>query len=214
MDFEQALDRWAARPTPLPGAPDELEPCVLGPAGGGVPLVLPDAPGSRDAAALVLLFPDAQGEARLVLIERAGGRHVHAGQVALPGGKRDAGDDFPDGTALREAAEEVGLDPVAARVTIAGRLDTVDVRVSGHHLVPVLATAPSEPRLAPDRREVARLVCVPVRHFLSGSPIELVDEVRDGWRLRYGAYRVGDLSVWGATARVLGQLGAVLGGRR
>ena len=68
------------------------------------------------------------------------------------------------------------------------------------------------PVLTPDPREVAAILRVPVRHFLPGAPIEIVEAERDGWRLRYGAFPVGEHHVWGATARVLGQLGAVLGG--
>jgi hypothetical protein len=81
-------------------------------------------------------------------------------------------------------------------------------------MVPVLAVAGSEPALHPDPREVAELLRVPVATFLPGAPIQLVEEVRDGWRLRYGAYLVGRHRVWGATARVMGQLGAVLGDER
>jgi hypothetical protein len=49
-----------------------------------------------------------------------------------------------------------------------------------------------------------------VRHFLPDAPIEILEAQRDGWRLRYGAFLVGGHEIWGATARVLGQLGAVL----
>jgi len=160
---------------------------------------------------LVLLYPDAQGEAHIVLQVRPSGDHVHAGQVALPGGKREPGDTFPEGTALREAAEEVGLDAVTAGVMTVGRLDTVDVRVSGFWLVPVLAIAERVPALAPDPAETAAILTVPVRHFLPDAPIEIVDEQRDGWHLRYGAYHVAGHHVWGATGRVLAQLGAGLG---
>ena len=51
---------------------------------------------------------------------------------------------------------------------------------------------------------------VPLRHFLSGAPIEIVEEDRNGWRMRYGVFPADGLRVWGATARVLGQLGAIL----
>ena len=61
-----------------------------------------------------------------------------------------------------------------------------------------------------DRHEVASILLVAVRHFLPDAPIEIVEAERDGWRLRYGAYPVGGHQIWGATARVLGQLGAVL----
>ena len=78
-------------------------------------------------------------------------------------------------------------------------------------MVPVIAVAETEPELHPDPREVAELLRVPVATFLPGAPIEIVEEVRDGWHLRFGAYLVGPHRVWGATARVMGQLGAVLG---
>jgi 8-oxo-dGTP pyrophosphatase MutT (NUDIX family) len=165
----------------------------------------------RDAAALVLLYASPDGEAHVVLTVRPGGDHVHAGQVALPGGKREPDDSFPIGTALREAQEEIGLDAAAAGVRTLGTLAAIDVLVSGFVMVPVLAVTGMEPRLHPDPREVVELLRVPVRTFLPGAPIEPVEEMRDGWRLRYGAYRVGPHRVWGATARVMGQLGAVLG---
>jgi 8-oxo-dGTP pyrophosphatase MutT (NUDIX family) len=142
---------------------------------------------------------------------RPDGDHAHAGQVALPGGKRETGDDYPVGTALREAGEEVGLNAEAARVTVLGRLDIVDVRVTGFLMVPVLALAEREPAFVADPREVAAVLSVPVAHFLPEAPLEIVEEDRDGWRLRYGAFPVQGLRVWGATGRVLAQLGAVLG---
>lgn len=209
MQFDHVHARLSRLPAPLPPPPATLEPEVL--RQGRLPSPA-DRPGTiRDAAALVLLYPDVEGEAHIVLTVRPGGDHVHAGQVALPGGKREPGDRFPEGTALREASEEVGLDVAAAGVTTLGLLESVDVRVSGFLMVPVLAVAPQAPLLVPDAREVAELLTVPVRHFLPGAPIEIVDEEREGWRLRYGAFPVAGHRVWGATARVLGQLGALLG---
>jgi hypothetical protein len=78
-------------------------------------------------------------------------------------------------------------------------------------MVPVLAVAERAPVFVADDREVATLLTVPVQHFLPQAPVEIVEEDRDGWRLRYGAYPVDGYRVWGATGRVLGQLGAVLG---
>jgi 8-oxo-dGTP pyrophosphatase MutT (NUDIX family) len=211
MRFELVEHRLRHLPDPLPPPRPEIDAQILarGPMPEGMRRAM-DGP-TRDAAALVLLYPDADGEAHLVLTVRPGGSHVHACQVALPGGKREPGDAFPHGTALREAQEEVGLDVDVAGVVILGVLDVVDVRVSGFMMVPVLAVARREPNLVADRREVARLLTVPVRHFLPGSTVEIVEEDRDGWRLRYGAYPVAGHRVWGATGRALGQLGAVLG---
>lgn len=212
MRFEEARRRLATLPDPLPPGPAALDPVAVIEAGELPPWARrpADFP-PRDAAVLVLLFPGTDGEAHLVLIERPADDHRHAGQISFPGGAVDPGDDFPVGTALREAAEEVGLDAEAAGVEVIGRLGTVDVRVSGFLLVPVVALAAREPALTPDPREVAAILRVPVRHFLPQAPIEIVETERDGWRLRYGAFPVGEHRIWGATARVLGQLGAVLG---
>ncbi len=211
MLLVDAVARLRVHPDRLPAPPVETEAHVVGRAvstGGPRPR---DVPAVRDAAALVVLYPDAAGEAHLVLTERPRDLRRHAGQVSFPGGRRDPGDTFPVGTALREAHEEVGLDAERDPVTILGTLDVVDVRVSGFLLVPVLAVAAREPRLTPDAQEVAAILRVPVRHFLPSAPIEVVEAERDGWRLRYGAYPIGPHRIWGATARILGQLGAMLG---
>ncbi len=211
MRFSIARQRLERLPSPLPQPRPDIEAHVLA-AGRRTRRARAAAQGAtRDAAALVLVYPDAAGEAHIVLMVRPDGDHVHAGQVALPGGGREVGDDFPDGTALREAAEEVGLDAVAAGVAVLGRLDVVDVRVSGFLLVPVVAAAERAPRFRAEPREVAGILEVPLRHFLSDAPVEVVEEDLDGWRLRYGAYPVQGHRVWGATGRILGQLGAVLG---
>jgi len=211
MHIDLARDRLTHLPSPLPAARPEIDAHILkaGPLPPGARRD-PDAP-TRDAAALILLYPDAAGEAHIVLTVRPSGDHIHAGQVALPGGKREDDDTFPEGTALREAFEEVGLDAKAAGVTMLGVLETIDVRVSGFMMVPVLAVAEREPQLRADAREVAELLAVPVSHFLPDAPVEIVEEDRGGWHLRYGAYPVAGHRVWGATGRALGQFGAVLG---
>jgi 8-oxo-dGTP pyrophosphatase MutT (NUDIX family) len=211
MQFETALERLSSLPDPLPAPPPAIDAVLLGRLDQLPPWVRDSASAPpRDAAVLVLIYPAPDGEAHLVLTERPAGDLRHAGQVSFPGGAMDPGDDFPIGTALREAAEEVGLDPATAGVRVLGVLDSVAVRVSGFALVPVLAVAEREPVLVADQREVASILLAPVRHFLPDAPIEIVEAQRDGWRLRYGAYPVGRHQIWGATARVLGQLGATL----
>ncbi len=209
--LSDAAARLSRLPSPLPPPPRAIDAHVL----GGPDRLPPWARGApvpvRDAAVLVLLYPGPGDEAHLVLIERPSSDLRHPGQVAFPGGAMDPGDDFPVGTALREACEEVGLDPIAAGVRTLGVLDEVDVRVSGFRLVPVLSIAERAPLLVPDEREVAAILRLPVRHFLPSAPIETVEADHGGRRLRYGAYPVAEYQIWGATARVLGQLGAVLG---
>lgn len=166
----------------------------------------------RLSAVLVLIFPDESGEARVLLTARPEADIRHAGQVAFPGGATDAEDADDVATALREAREEVGLDPAEAGVEVVGALDPVVIPVSGFRLVPVLALAARRPALTPDPREVLAVFDAPVERFLPGAPIDLVErEVETGLRIRYAAFDVDGHHVWGATARILGQLGAVLG---
>jgi 8-oxo-dGTP pyrophosphatase MutT (NUDIX family) len=210
--FDDVVARLSPVPEHLPPPPSELMPAVIADP-EGVPGRAPNFPDGprRDAAVLILIYPDANGDAYLVLTERSPGGHRHAGQISLPGGAIDAADTSPTAAALREAAEEVGLDPVQAGVTVAGVLPLADVRVSGFMVAPVVAFAERPPELTPDGYEVASVFAAPLAAFMGGAPIEIVTDVRDGFTLRYGAYRVGDRLVWGATAMMLGRLGAFLG---
>ncbi|MDQ3554936.1 MAG: NUDIX domain-containing protein, partial [Chloroflexota bacterium] len=146
MHIDEVRRRLTLLPAPLPSGPPMIDPLILGQSG-----TRPDRPRRtagrtpRDAAGLVLLVPGLDGEAHVILTVRPGGDIRHPGQISLPGGAAEAADDFPVGTALREAAEEIALDPAAAGVEILGTLDTVDVRVSGFMLVPVVAVAARAP---------------------------------------------------------------------
>ena len=111
---------------------------------------------------------------------------------------------------MREAAEEVALDAGAAGRARRRLLDRFWIPVSDFEVTPVVAVARARPVLVASPAEVARIVEPPVDRFLPGAPVEIVERTIRDWPLRYGAYDVDGLSVWGATARILSQLGAVL----
>ena len=172
MRFADAARRLADLPDPLPPPPPALQPGIAGDTRGDASRAMPSWPTpTRESAVLVLVFPDATGEARLVLTERPGTVTHHAGEVSFPGGARESTDDSPETTALREAAEEVGLDATAAGVWVVGRLEEVAIGPSGFRLTPVLALAAHEPALVPDAREVAAILTPPLASFLPGAPI-------------------------------------------
>lgn len=185
-------------------------PTTVGPGPLRPPVLPPDPVAARPAAVLVLLFPDEVGDARVVLTERVTRDGHHGGEVSFPGGRAEPGDADLAATALREAAEEVALDRVAAGVRVIGQLERFWIPVSNHEVTPILALAERRPDLVPSPDEVARIVEPRIVDFLPDVPFEIVERTVRGWALRYGAYQVDGLSVWGATARILSQLGAVL----
>jgi 8-oxo-dGTP pyrophosphatase MutT (NUDIX family) len=207
MRFADAAARLSVLPERLPAPPPQLVPRLVNPSESG-PTLPPLPPGPRrDAAVLVLIHPDSDGEAHVVLIERSTGDHRHAGQIAFPGGAVDPADESIIATALREAREEVGLDLAQARGRVVGSIAPIDVRVSGFRAHPVIALAQATPLLEPDLREVAHVFSAPLAAFLPSAPIEVITAERDGVQLRYGAFRVAGHIIWGATAGILGGLG-------
>ncbi len=113
-------------------------------------------------------------------------------------------------TALREAREEVGLDVEAAGVEVVGRLDALWIPPSNFLVTPIVAVAARRPVFMADPREVAAILETPVAAFLPDVPPVIVDPDPRGRPLRYGAYIVEGRIVWGATAAILGQLGALI----
>lgn len=155
----------------------------------------------RPAAVLVGVSIGASGPA-VLLTKRASGLRHHPGQIAFPGGKIDAGDDGPTGAALREAREEIGLDP--ARVTALGHLPSHET-VTGYMVTPVLSlVAPFDP--VPQAGEVAEVFAVPLAHLADPASYRVE---RRRWLGQWRAYYTvpwGPYYIWGATARILRQL--------
>ena len=211
MRFDEVVHRLEPLPLVLPEGPAALIP-VMADTGGARPRPSWDSNegSARPAAVLVLLFPDDTGEARLVLTERADRGGHHSGEVSFPGGREEPEDADIVATALREAAEEVGLDSIAAGVRVLGLLPVQWIPVSNFTVTPVVAVAERRPLMTPQLSEVAAILEAPVRAFLPGAELLQVEREIRGWQVRYAAYPIDGLAVWGMTARVLGGLGAWL----
>jgi 8-oxo-dGTP pyrophosphatase MutT (NUDIX family) len=156
---------------------------------------------SRMAAGLLLLYPGASDLA-IPLTVRASGLARHAGQVSLPGGATDPGETLAQ-TALREAAEEIGVDPSAVRVL--GELTPVHVIVSGFTLHPIVGVTDRRPDFVAAPGEVDEILEVALGDLRDASRIGRGTRIREGVAVEYPYFDLLGHQVWGATAMVLGE---------
>ncbi|MGC4933449.1 NUDIX hydrolase [Gordonia sp. DT30] len=175
----------------------------------------------RAAAVLILVSgswdpdPDYPGglpaDAEVLLTERASTLRQHSGQVAFPGGGFDPGDDYPVGTALREADEETGL--AANGVDVVAALPSFPVPPSGFDVVPVIAhwREPGPVRVV-DEGETARVARVNMRELLAPQNRFQVRRSVLGARAYQGpAFFVDGLLVWGFTGGLISAISAASG---
>ena len=165
-------------------------------------------PAARPAATLLAIYPDATGRLVIPLTIRRDELRAHAGEVSLPGGSVDVGDADVEAAALREAWEEIGLEPDLVRIV--GRLDPVWIPVSNFELVPVVGTVVTRPALVPQDSEVAAVVELPLEALHDDEVLGEEAFSARGITIRAGAYRYGGVRVWGATAITLGMLAHVM----
>ncbi len=153
----------------------------------------------RRAAVLVPVWDRPDGP-RMILTKRSSHLQHHPGQVAFPGGKIDPSDPSPEAAALREAQEEIGLDP--RKVRILGRLP-VHETVTGFDVTPVLAMVDASFHAMPEPGEVDEVFSVPLDHVLNRAHFTIEDRMWRGQRRRYYVVPWGPYYIWGATARIL-----------
>jgi 8-oxo-dGTP pyrophosphatase MutT (NUDIX family) len=159
-------------------------------------------PESRPAAVLIPVFEEA-GEARVILTKRPETMPTHRGEIAFPGGRHDPVMD-PDlrATALREAQEEVGLDPAA--VEVVAELDGIATVGSRFTITPFVGFLDGRPRLAPHATEVVAVFDVTLSELLDPDAFHAEHwGFRDGLELHVHFYDLPGETVWGATARIL-----------
>ena len=192
---------------PLPGLDAQLR-MAPQPRVGWDPLKLPDD--ARTAAALVLLYPH-NDTANITLTVRGSELRNHTGQVSLPGGRVDDGETIEQ-AAVREANEEVGVDP--RTIEILGPLTPLHIPVSRYLLHPIVAFTSVRPAFQRAEWEVARIMEVPVPLLHDPATIkrEMRTRVVNGRTIEVDVpfFDIDGEKVWGATAMVLAEFCALL----
>jgi 8-oxo-dGTP pyrophosphatase MutT (NUDIX family) len=159
--------------------------------------------GGTEAAVLLAVYgwPEAPG---LIFTKRREDLKRHAGEISFPGGRRDEGDPDLAATALREADEEIALDPAA--VELAGALAPVSTFVTNFRVHPFvgLVPHPSELALEPNPAEVETVLAFSLEVLRRGYAMRRL--IRRGVPLHTPTYEVEGRLIWGATARILADL--------
>lgn len=154
---------------------------------------------SRYAAVLAPLY-DHDGEAHVVLTRRAWHMRSHTGEVSFPGGKQDPGETLWE-TALREANEEVDLDPTL--VQRVGELDHLSTVTSQASIVPYVGTLPQRPRLRPNPDEVDAVLHVPISELLDPETYRQERWRVPGFDRPIHFFEIPGDTIWGATGAML-----------
>jgi len=161
-------------------------------------------PYARKAAVLLGLF-DQEGKPTILFIRRSSTLRAHSGEIAFPGGGVDKTDSSPIMAALREAQEEIGLDP--ARVEVLGVLQPVFTVVSNYLVIPVVAFLPRGlGTLQLQASEVTEIILAPLHDLTNPDIFHTEEWMRVGRTRTVYFYDYGSYRIWGVTARILNEL--------
>ncbi|HEY6469870.1 MAG TPA: CoA pyrophosphatase [Candidatus Dormibacteraeota bacterium] len=177
---------------------------IARPASGAPP---PPADGGRPASVLLLCDPSTPG-VPLLFVLRSADLRAHPGQIAFPGGSAEPGDKDVVATALREANEELGIEP--GNVEILGLLSPFPTVVSDRWLTPVIGLERTPSHLRGDDFEVAEWFRIDIADLLV-APHYTREFEREGIRRNVHFYEASQRVIWGVTGGILHELLALLG---
>lgn len=209
--FYSALETFVAKlkhqlQKPLPG--QAIQARMSPQFNGDKRFTCPPKPGVRNGSVLILLYPE-QGNLYIPLMQRPVYNGHHSGQISFPGGKEEPEDPDPVFTALREAHEEMGIDPT--KVEVLGTLTQLYIPPSNYMVLPVVGWTTHRPAFVPDPFEVAEIIEVALSDLLNEGNIRTARRLlASGFPFHTPCYFVEEQEVWGATAMMLSEFTEVV----
>lgn len=168
---------------------------------------LPPELNPKEAGVLILLYPHLN-HLHFFLTRRTDTVETHKGQISLPGGSQEP-DETLQATAVRETAEELGIDIDCIQV-IGEALTPVYIPVSGFRVTPFVAFTPARPRVSFSEHEVVEIIEMPLEALIDDNNVVEEDWEILGFKTRVPLFVINGHKVWGATAMMLGEFREML----
>lgn len=166
-------------------------------------------PGSSPRHSAVLLPLHPEGDAvYITLMKRQENHQHHGGEISFPGGAVEPADKDVIQTALREAHEELDIQP--GDVEVLGLLTPLYIAPSHNLVQPVVGWLKSPPALKPNPAEVAEILRAPLMHFMRAGTLHWETRQNGQQTLTIPCYQLGENCIWGATAMILSELLALI----
>ncbi len=161
----------------------------------------------REAAVMILLYPRADS-LDFILTRRTETVDTHKGQISLPGGAQELGESLEQ-TALREASEELGIDPVRIEI-LDGPLTPIYVPISGFRVTPFVGFSPTRPDIVLAAEEVVEIIETPLELLIDSDSVGEEEWDLHGFVTRVPFFDVKGHKVWGATGMILSEFSEML----
>jgi len=189
---------------PLPGKEAQL---LMSPSVRFTGTRMPEPLNARESSVLILLYVK-NGAWHIPLMKRPVYSGAHSGQVSLPGGKTEEGDNSYFATAIREAEEEIGIN--GAEVELLGELTSLYIPNSNFVVYPQVGVIHTEPQFKPDRREVEVLIETPIAELANPKNIKRFNRNINNIKVEAPFFSYNNFEIWGATAMILSEFLQVL----
>ena len=156
----------------------------------------------KDAAVLIALFEE-EGSWKMPLIKRIEDGKTHGGQIALPGGRIEDGEDAIN-AAIREADEEIGI--AREEIEIVGTLSELVIPVSGYRVVPIIGRIKKNIKFKKNSDEVQEIFIIEIDELKKSSAVKSEEWTFSGMKVKIPFYEIKEGKIWGATAMILSEL--------